>query len=96
MAPVTDSFLRLWDGIRILHLAASGLWLGHESARISAYCDSQAQQPSDEPSRGVNRPIHAEYVPIGKGVMDFKAIADAVKAIGLQASSLEQDGSVRT
>jgi len=35
-----------------------------------------------------------EYVPIGQGVMDIKAIADAVKAIGFTGFlSLEQDGS---
>ena len=35
-----------------------------------------------------------EYVAIGQGVMDFKAIADAVKAIGFTGFlSLEQDGS---
>jgi sugar phosphate isomerase/epimerase len=35
-----------------------------------------------------------EFVPIGQGVMDFKAIADAVKAIGFTGFlSLEQDGS---
>jgi sugar phosphate isomerase/epimerase len=35
-----------------------------------------------------------EYVAIGQGVMDFKAIADAVKAIGFTGClSLEQDGS---
>src|ERR1039458_2042900 len=35
-----------------------------------------------------------EYVPIGQGVMDLKAIADAVKAIGFTGViSLEQDGA---
>jgi sugar phosphate isomerase/epimerase len=35
-----------------------------------------------------------EYVAIGQGVMDFKAIADAVKAIGFEGTlSLEQDDS---
>ena len=35
-----------------------------------------------------------EYVPIGQGVMDFKAIADAVKATGF-GGFLPQDGSKR-
>ena len=35
-----------------------------------------------------------EYVAIGQGVMDFKAITDPVKAIGFTGFlSLEQDGS---
>ena len=35
-----------------------------------------------------------ECVAIGQGVMDFKAIADAVKAVGFTGFlSLEQDGS---
>jgi sugar phosphate isomerase/epimerase len=35
-----------------------------------------------------------EYVAVGQGVMDFRAIADAVKAIGFAGYlSLEQDGS---
>lgn len=39
-------------------------------------------------------PAMREYVAIGKGVMDFKAIAEAVKAIGFTGFlSLEQDGT---
>jgi len=39
-------------------------------------------------------PTMREFVAIGQGVMDFKAIADAVKAIGFTGFlSLEQDGS---
>jgi sugar phosphate isomerase/epimerase len=43
--------------------------------------------------RDVNATMR-EYVAIGRGVMDFKAIADAVKAVGFTGFlSLEQDGS---
>jgi sugar phosphate isomerase/epimerase len=39
-------------------------------------------------------PAMREFVAIGKGVVDFKAIADTVKAIGFTGFlSLEQDGS---
>ena len=35
----------------------------------------------------------AEYVEVGEGVMDFKALADALKATGFGGFlSLEQDG----
>ena len=43
--------------------------------------------------RDIDAPMR-EYVAIGRGVMDFKAVAGAVKAIGFTGFlSLEQDGS---
>jgi sugar phosphate isomerase/epimerase len=44
-------------------------------------------------ARDINATMR-EFVAIGQGVMDFKAIGDAVKAVGFTGFvSLEQDGS---
>jgi sugar phosphate isomerase/epimerase len=95
MLPISDSFLRLWDAI-------------HEPALGSNLDCGWAMNQREYPPIAIHklnthlfnlhvRDIDArmrEYVPIGDGVMDFKAIADAVKAIGFTGFlSLEQDGS---
>jgi sugar phosphate isomerase/epimerase len=94
MLPVTDSFLRLWDAV-------------HDPAVGCNLDCGWAMNQREYPPVGVYklnkhlmnlhlRDIDArmrEYVAVGQGVMDFKAIAEAVKAIGFKGFlSLEQDG----
>jgi len=95
MVPVADSFLRLWDSIRD---PALGCNLDCGWAMNQREYPPIAIHKLDSHLMNLHvRDIDAfmrEYVPIGKGVMDFKAIADALKAIGFTGFlSLEQDGS---
>jgi len=95
MMPVTDSFLRLWDAIKD---PALGCNLDCGWAMNQREYPPVAIRKLDRHLMNVHvRDINAtmrEYVAIGEGVMDFKAIADAVKAIGFTGFlSLEQDGS---
>lgn len=95
MMPVTDSFLRLWDAVRDPALGCN---------LDCGWAMNQREYPPVSihklKGRLVNlhvRDIDArmrEYVPIGSGVMDIKAIVDAAKAIRFEGFlSLEQDGS---
>jgi sugar phosphate isomerase/epimerase len=95
MLPVSDSFLRLCDHI--------------PSPAFGCNLDcGWAMNQRDYPPVAIHKlnrrlmnlhvrdidPTMREYVPIGQGVMDIKAIADAVKAISFTGFlSLEQDGS---
>ena len=95
MMPVTDSFLRLSDAI------------GDPAFGCNLDCGWAMNQREYPPVaihklnkhlmnlhvRDVNATMR-EFVPIGQGVMDFRAIADAVQAVGFTGFlSLEQDGS---
>jgi len=95
MVPVTDSFLRLWDGIRDPTLGCNldcG-WAMNQREYPPIAIHKLGNHLMNLHVRDID-PYMREYVPIGKGVMDFKAIADAVKAIGFTGFlSLEQDGS---
>jgi len=95
MMPVTDSFLRLWDAV---HDPALGCNLDCGWAMNQREYPPVAIHKLDRHLMNVHvRDIDAtmrDYVPIGQGVMDFKAIADAVEAVGFTGFlSLEQDGS---
>ena len=95
MMPVTDSFLRLWDTIKDPNLGCN---LDCGWAMKQREYPPIAIHKLDRHLMNVHlRDIDArmrEYVPIGTGVMDFKAIAAAVKATGFSGFlSLEQDGS---
>jgi sugar phosphate isomerase/epimerase len=95
MMPVTDSFLRLWDSVRD---AALGFNLDCGWAMNQREYPPVAIHKANKHLMNLHlRDIDArmrEYVPIGDGVMDFKAIVDAVKAIGFKGFlSLEQDGA---
>jgi sugar phosphate isomerase/epimerase len=95
MMPVTDSFLRLRDAV------------GDPSFGFNLDCGWAMNQREYPPVAALKANRHLmnlhlrdidarmrEYVAIGAGVMDFKAIADAVKTLGFTGSlSLEQDGS---
>lgn len=95
MLPVADSFLRLWDAIRDPALG-SNLDCGwamnqREYPPVAIY--KLNKHLMNLHLRDINGAMR-EYVAIGQGVMDLKAIADAVKAIGFTGFlSLEQDGS---
>ena len=95
MLPVSDSFLRLCD-----HISSPAFGCNLDCG--------WAMNQRDYPPVAIHKlnwrlmnlhvrdidPTMREYVPIGKGVMDIKAIADAAKAIGFTGFlSLEQDGS---
>jgi len=95
MMPVTDSFLRLWDSI---HDPAFGCnldcgWAMNQREYPPVAIHKLNRHLMNLHVRDIDAAMR-EYVTIGKGVMDFKAIADAVKAIGFTGFlSLEQDGS---
>jgi sugar phosphate isomerase/epimerase len=95
MIPVTDSFLRLWDSI---HDPALGCnldcgWAMNQREYAPVAIHKLSRRLMNLHVRDIDATMR-EYVAIGKGVMDFKAIADAVKAIGFTGFlSLEQDGS---
>jgi len=95
MMPVTDSFLRLWDSV---HDPALGMNLDCGWAMNQREYPPVAVYKANRHLMNLHiRDVDArmrEYVAIGKGVMDFKPIADSLKAIGFSGSvSLEQDGS---
>jgi len=95
MMPVTDSFLRLWDAIRDPAFGCNldcG-WAMNQREYPPVAIHKLNKRLLNLHVRDINATMR-EYVAIGQGVMDFKAIADAVKAVGFTGFlSLEQDGS---
>jgi sugar phosphate isomerase/epimerase len=95
MLPVTDSFLRLWDAIRDPALGCNldcG-WAMNQREYPPVAIHKLNRHLMNLHLRDIDSRMR-EYVAIGQGVMDFKAIADAVKAVGFTGTlSLEQDGS---
>ena len=95
MLPVTDSFFRLWDAIRDPALGCNldcG-WAMNQREYPPVAIHKLNKHLMNLHVRDINATMR-EYVPIGQGVMDLKAIADAVKAIGFTGFlSLEQDGA---
>jgi sugar phosphate isomerase/epimerase len=95
MLPVTDSFLRLWDAIRDPALGCNldcG-WAMNQREYPPVAIYKLSQHLMNLHVRDIDARMR-EYVPIGTGVMDIKAIADAVKSIGFRGFlSLEQDGA---
>jgi len=94
MMPVTDSFFRLWDSIRDsafgCNLDCGWAMNQREYPPVAIY--KLNKHLMNLHVRDINATMR-EYVPIGQGVMDLKAIADAVKGIGFTGYlSLEQDG----
>ena len=95
MMPVTDTFLRLWDSVQD-HALGFNLDCGwamnqREYPPVAVY--KTRQYLMNLHVRDIDACMR-EYVPIGEGVMDLKAIADAVKAIGFRGFlSLEQDSA---
>ena len=95
MMPVADSFLRLWDTIRDPALGCNldcG-WAMNQREYPPVAIHKLNSHLMNLHVRDIDSCMRV-YVPIGEGVMDLKAIADAVKAIGFGGFlSLEQDGS---
>lgn len=95
MMPVSDSFLRLWDSV---HDPAFGFnldcgWAMNQREYPPVAIYKTRHHLMNLHLRDIDARMR-DYVPIGEGVMDLKAIADAVKAIGFQGFlSLEQDGA---
>ena len=95
MMPVTGSFLRLWDAVRDpalgFNLDCGWAMNQREYPPVAVY--KAHKQLMNVHVRDIDARMR-EYVAIGQGVMDFKAIADAVKAIQFEGTlSLEQDDS---
>ena len=95
MVPVSDSFLRLCDQIPNPAFGCNldcG-WAMNQREYPPVAIHKLNRRLMNLHVRDID-PTMREYVAIGKGVMDFKAIADTVKAIGFTGFlSLEQDGS---
>jgi sugar phosphate isomerase/epimerase len=95
MLPVSDSFLRLCDHIPNPAFGCNldcG-WAMNQREYPPVAIHKLNRRLMNLHLRDID-PRMREYVAIGQGVMDFKAIADAVKAIGFTGFlSLEQDGS---
>jgi sugar phosphate isomerase/epimerase len=95
MIPVVDSFLRLWDAIRDPALGCNldcG-WAMNQREYPPAAVHKLNGHLMNLHVRDINATMR-EYVAVGQGVMDFRAIADAVKVTGFTGFlSLEQDGS---
>ncbi|MGA3166280.1 MAG: sugar phosphate isomerase/epimerase [Terriglobia bacterium] len=95
MLPVTDSFLRLWDAVHdpMLGFNLDCGWAMNQREYPPVAIHKANKHLLNLHLRDVDARMR-EYVAIGAGVMDFRAIAEAVKAIGFEGSlSLEQDGS---
>jgi sugar phosphate isomerase/epimerase len=95
MLPVIDSFLRLWDAIRDPALGCNldcG-WAMNQREYPPVAIHKLNKHLVNLHVRDIDARMR-EYLPIGSGVMDIKAIADAVKAIGFGGFlTLEQDSS---
>ncbi len=95
MMPVVDSFLRLWDAIRDPAFGCNldcG-WAMNQREYPPVAIHKLARHLMNLHLRDIDARMR-EYVPIGHGVMDIKAIAKAVKVIGFEGFlTLEQDGS---
>jgi sugar phosphate isomerase/epimerase len=94
MLPVTDSFLRLWDAIRdpALGFNLDCGWAMNQREYPPVAIYKVNRHLMNLHLRDIDARMR-EYVAVGEGVMDFKAIAEAVKTSGFGGFlSLEQDG----
>ncbi len=94
MLPVTDSFLRLWDAVRdpALGFNLDCGWAMNQREYPPVAIHKANQHLMNLHLRDIDGRMR-EYVAVGEGVMDFKAIVEAVKAVGFSGFvSLEQDG----
>ena len=93
MLPVTDSFLRLWDAIRDPALGCNldcG-WAMNQREYPPLAIRKLNKHLLNLHMRDIDGRMRQMVAP-GEGVMDFKAIADAVKSVGFEGFiSLEQD-----
>jgi len=95
MLPVSDSFLRLCDHIPNPAFGCNldcG-WAMNQREYPPVAIHKLNRRLMNLHVRDIDAAMR-EYVAIGQGVMDFKAIAEAVKGVGFSGFlSLEQDGS---
>jgi len=95
MLPVSDSFLRLCD-----HISSPAFgcnldcgWAMNQREYPPVAIHKLNRRLMNLHVRDIDACMR-DYVPIGKGVMDIKAIVESVKAVGFSGFlSLEQDGS---
>ncbi|MCW5983432.1 MAG: sugar phosphate isomerase/epimerase [Bryobacteraceae bacterium] len=93
MLPVTDSFLRLWDAIPdpALGFNLDCGWAMNQREYPPLAIRKLHKRLMNLHMRDIDARMRV-MVPIGHGVMDFQAIADAARAIGYNGFiSLEQD-----
>jgi sugar phosphate isomerase/epimerase len=94
MLPVTDSFLRLWDAIRdpALGFNLDCGWAMNQREYPPLAIRKLTGHLVNLHLRDIDSRMR-EYVAVGHGVMDFRAIAEAVNAVNFEGFlSLEQDG----
>ena len=93
MIPLTDSFLRLWDSIRDPAFGCNldcG-WAMNQREYPPVAIQKVKNHLMNLHMRDIDG-LMREFVHVGDGVMDFGAIAEALKAIGFQGFlSIEQD-----
>ncbi len=94
MMAETNGFLRLWDSIRDpalgINLDVGWIALEREYPPVSVY--KTGKHLMNIHARDIDGLMH-RFVHVNKGVVDFKALADALKAVGFHGFvSLEQDG----
>jgi sugar phosphate isomerase/epimerase len=94
MMPETNAFLRLWDAIRdpALGINLDAGWIALEREYPPLAIHKAGQRLMNVHARDIDG-LMRRFVHVGQGVMDFKAIAEALKAVRFQGFiSLEQDG----
>jgi len=94
MMSETNAFLRLWDAIRdpALGINLDAGWIALEREYPPVSIHKTSKHLMNVHARDIDG-LMRRFVHVDQGVMDFKAIADALKAVGFQGFvSLEQDG----
>lgn len=94
MMPETNAFLRLWDAIRdpALGINLDIGWIALEREYPPVAIHKTGKHLMNVHARDIDG-LMRRFVHAGQGVMDFKAIAEALKAVRFQGFvSLEQDG----
>ncbi len=94
MMPESSAFLRLWDAIRdpALGINLDIGWIALEREYPPVSIHKTGKHLMNAHARDIDG-LMRQFVHFGQGVMDFKAIAEALKAVGFQGFiSLEQDG----
>jgi len=94
MMPETNAFLRLWDAVAdpALGLNLDVGWIALEREYPPVAVHKAGKHLMNVHMRDIDGLMH-RFVHVGQGVMDFQAIAQALKAVRFQGFlSLEQDG----
>jgi sugar phosphate isomerase/epimerase len=94
MMAETNAFLRLWDAIRdpALGINLDAGWIALEREYPPVSIHKTGKHLMNVHARDIDG-LMRRFVHVDQGVMDFKAIAAALQAVGFQGFiSLEQDG----